>query len=510
MITFAAIGAIYLPDFSYGGGVRQQPGRTIRRRTRRRPTHRFLDWLRHSSADGVLSRIRLGTAGRSPRRRRWVLAVVLLGVALVPYPTLGAIGAPPAASCRLGCRAGTVPGMVSWTAPLPGAWDVVAGLTGITPASGLAYTAVGDGVAAVGAGLSVTAYSASTGKQRWQLTLTGFPAGSAIVSVRTWPGEVTAGVSYPAAGGRGAGRTEVVISDPAGLVTGRYPAATFGGAVAGSAQYTVIVGPDAVTSHDNATGRVRWQRPTGSVAPAWRTDGSYLYLTTSAGGVLGSAPVTGLRKIDMATGTELTVTPLEALSFRGTLSAAFDDVVLFTSAAGVTAYSGTSGAQLWTIRGAVPESTDPARHRIYLTRGSNIIGVDPQTGRITATASGSAVDGSAGVYVVRNGVALGLDQGANGDAWGYNLAAQRVTVASAGLPWPHYFVDLSGIGGSADPASRLVVIAACRQLAPSSLTQSSPSAPAASPPAPTPAVSPSAGASAGQACLKPELVALSL
>jgi hypothetical protein len=509
------------PDFSYGGGVRQQPGRTIRRRTRRRPTHRFLDWLRHSSADGVLSRIRLGTAGRSPRLRRWVLAVVLLGVALVPYPTLGAIGAPPAASCRLGCRAGTVtglvPGMVSWTAPLSGAWDVVAGLTGTTPASGLAYVSVGDGVAAVGTGLSVTGYSARTGKQRWQLTLPGFPAGSAIVSVRTWPGEVTAGVSYPAATGRGAGRTEVVISDPAGLVTGRYPAAAFGGAVAGSAQDTVIVGPDAVTSYDNATGHVRWQRPTGSVAQAWRTDGSYLYMTMSAGGVLGSAPVTALRKIDMTTGTELTVTPLEALSFPGTLSAAFDDVVLFTSAAGVTAYSGTSGAKLWTIGGAVPEGTDPGRHRIYLTRGSNIIGVDPQTGRITATASGSAVDGSAGVYVVRSGVALGLDQGANGDAWGYALAAQRVTVASAGLPWPHYFVDLSGIGGSADPASRLVVIAACSQLAPSSLTQ--PSSPSALAPvagtssassSPTPAVSPSAAANAGQPCLKPELVALSL
>jgi hypothetical protein len=493
--------------------VRQQPGRTIRRRTRRRPTHRFLDWLRHSSADGVLSRIRLGTAGRSPRKRRWVLAVVLVGVALVPYPTLGAIGAPPAASCRLGCRAGSVPGMVSWTAPLSGAWDVVAGLTGTTPASGLAYTSVGDGVVAVGTGLSVTGYSASTGQQRWQLTLTGFAAGSAIVSVRTWPGEVTAGVSYPAAKGHAAGRTEVVISDPAGLVTGRYPAAAFGGAVAGSAQDTVVVGPDAVTSYDNTTGRVRWQRPTGSVTQAWRTDGSYLFMTMAAGGVLGSAPVTALRKIDMATGTELTVTPLEALSFRGTLSAAFDDVLLFTSAARVTAYSGTSGAELWTIGGAVPEGTDPARHRIYLTRGSNIIGVDPQTGRITATASGSAVDGSAGVYVVRNGVALGLDQGANGDAWGYALAAQRVTVASAGLPWPHYFVDLSGIGGSADPASRMVVIAACSQLAPSSLTQPgspSASAPASSTSSPTPTVSPSAAANAGQPCLKPELVALNL
>jgi hypothetical protein len=74
------------------------------------------------------------------------------------------------------------------------------------------------------------------------------------------------------------------------------------------------------------------------------------------------------------------------------------------------------------------------------------------------------------------------------------------------LPWPHYFVDLSGIGGSADPASRLVVIAACSQLAPSSLTQ-----PASAPASPSAAASPSASASGtGQPCLKPELVALSL
>jgi hypothetical protein len=150
--------------------------------------------------------------------------------------------------------------------------------------------------------------------------------------------------------------------------------------------------------------------------------------------------------------------------------------VLFSSAAGVTAYGGATGALLWSMNGAVPESTDHRRHRIYLTEGSNLVGVDPLTGRVKATASGSAVNGSAGVYVVRSGVALGLDQGGNGDAWGYDLAVQRVTLAAAGLPWPHYFVDLSGVGGSADPASDLVIIAACTQLATSSPTQPSSSA----------------------------------
>jgi hypothetical protein len=484
--------------------VTQQRGRKISGRARRRGTPRVLGrmrQMRRRAARGVLGRIRMGTAGNSPRLRRWALAVVLLGVALVPYPTQGAVGAPPAAACRAGCRgygsgSGSVLSMIRWTTPLPGSWDVGSGLTGTEPASGLAYASVGDGVAAVGVGLTVYGYSSRTGALEWQDTLTGFPAGAAIVSVRTWPGEVTAGVSYqPAGSASAAKRTEVVISDLAGAQTGRYPAATFGGAVAGSPKYTVVVGPTAVTSYDNATGHVRWQRPTGQVAQAWRTDGNWLYVAESAGGFVDSAPVTALRRIDLATGDEFVVRPLESLEFDGTLSTAFDGVVLFSSSAGVTAYSGTTGAWLWSINGAIPESTDHRPHRIYLTKGSNLVGVDPLTGRVKATASGSAVNGSAGVYVVRSGVALGLDQGGNGDAWGYDLAVQRVTLAAAGLPWPHYFVDLSGVGGSADPASDLVIIAACTQLATSSPTQPSSSAAsgsAASGSATGPSVSPSA------------------
>jgi cell division septation protein DedD len=428
--------------------------------------------------------------------------------------------------------------MIRWTTPLSGAWDVLPGLSGTVPSGGLAYVSAGDGVVAVGTGLTVTGYSARTGARRWRATLTGFPAGAAIVSVRAWPGEVTAGVSYPSTA-RGPKRTEVALSDLAGVQLGRYSAAPFGGAVAASPVDTVIVGVATVTSYDNATGHIRWQRPTGQAAQAWRADGDFLYVADSAGGFAGSAPVTALRKINLATGTELLVQPLESLSFLGTLSAAYDGVVLFSSAAGVTAYSGTTGATLWTIPGAVPEGVDPQAKRIYLTRGDNLIGVVPQTGRIRSTASGSAVDGSAGVYVVRGGVALGLDQGTNGDAWGYDITAQRVTLASAGLPWPHYFVDLSGIGGSADPASNLVVISACTELAPTSPAQPVPSPTPTTPTStttpvtppgtstppsasasvgtsasaastPSPGITPSAAANASQGCLHPELVALNL
>jgi hypothetical protein len=505
--------------------------------------------MRQRAARGVFGRIRLGTAGTSPRLRRWALVLVLLGVALLPYPAFSAASGTPPAACRSGCRTGSVPSMIKWTQPLPGSWQVIPGLTGTVPASGLAYVSVGYGVAAVGAGLTVSGYSDMTGAPLWAEALTGFPAGAAIASVRTWPGEVTVGVSYTSAGHPE--RTEVVISGPTGTVTGRYPAAMFGGAVAGTSQYTVIVGPTAVTSYDNATGRVRWQLATGPVAQAWQTDGGTLYLAQSAGGFLGSAPVTALRQVNLATGTAYLIRPIEGVSFPGTLSAAFDGVVVFTTASGVTAYYGSTGAWLWSIAGAVPEGTDPRQERIYLTRESNLIAVNPLTGAVTATASGSAVDGSGGLYAVRDGVALGLDQGANGDAWGYDIAAQRVTLAAPGLGWPHYFVDLSGLGGSADPASDLVVIAACTQLAPSSPVSASPSAspsatpsgtPASSPPPTTTAptttapasptastttapASPTASASASasstpspsatppppvQGCLHPELVALNL
>jgi PQQ-like domain len=502
---------------------------------------RFYGRMRRRTDRGFLGRIHLGTAGPSPRLRRWALAAVLLGVALVPYPSPGAVTGAPASACRSGCRPGSVPSMITWIRPLPGSWQVISGLTGTVPASGLAYVSVGYGVTAVGIGLTVYGYSSKNGAPLWRDTLTGFPAGAAIASVRTWPGEVTAGVTYPRAGHLK--RAEVVISGPAGIPSGRYPAAVYGGAVEGSAQSTVIVGAKAVTSYDNATGHVRWSVPTGQVPQAWRADDGTLYVAQSAGGFLGSAPVTALLKVDMATGAEITVRPLEGLSYAGTLSAAFDGAVLFSSADGVTAYDGTTGAPLWSVHGTVPEGTDPRKDRIYLTAGSNLIAVNPATGRVTATASGSAVDASAGMYVVRDGVVLGLDQGADGDAWGYNLGAQRVTLAAAGLPWPHYFIDLSGVGGSADPVSDLVVIAACAQLAPapptsssSPTTSTSPTASASSassvPSGPSvtftaaPAVtgtgtsarsvsasstpSPGASGAAGQGCLRPELVALSL
>ena len=231
----------------------------------------------------------------------------------------------------------------------------------------------------------------------------------------------------------------------------------------------------------------------GAVAQDWRVDGDYVYMAESAAGYLGSAPVTALRRIDLNTGEQEVIEP-PGLSFQGTLSGAFNTVVLFSSGTGVTAYSGLDGVELWSIAGAVPEGTDPEQHRVYLTEGTSLIGVNPLTGQVTSTVSSSAVSGSAWTYVVRAGVALGMDSGSNGDAWGYDITAQRVVLSASGLPWPHYFVDLSGIGGSVGQSGSMVVIAACTQLAPAPPTPS-PAAPAS----PTANPSPSAGASASSA-----------
>jgi hypothetical protein len=226
-----------------------------------------------------------------------------------------------------------------------------------------------------------------------------------------------------------------------------------------------VVGPGAVTAYANSTGKPRWRKPTGSAAQFWQVDGSELYVTVAAGGYLGSQPVTALRRIDLATGVENVVRPAAA-AFHGTLSGLVDNVVLFSSNSGVTAYDGLTGLWLWSLRGAVPESTDPSQGRFYLTEGTSLLEVAPASGQVLARASGSAVAGSAGLFAVHNGVALGLDQGANGEAWGYDVGTQQVIWTASRVPWPHYFVDLGGLGGSAEPGGAKVIVATCGKLGP--------------------------------------------
>ena len=134
------------------------------------------------------------------------------------------------------------------------------------PAAGQAYVAVGGGIAVVGDGMTLTAYSLDHGRQLWQAVLPE-PAGASIISVRAWPGAVTVGILRPG----GVTRTEAVLSAATGAELQEYPAAVFGGAVAASFTTTVVVGLKGVTSYDNQTGRKRWYRPTVRTAPGART-----------------------------------------------------------------------------------------------------------------------------------------------------------------------------------------------------------------------------------------------
>ncbi len=308
---------------------------------------------------------------------------------------------------------------VRWAARLPGDWSAGGtggdGEGGTSPAVGQAYVAAGGTVAAVGSGLEVTAYTLATGQQAWQVELGAAP-GATIMSVRAWPGVVTVGLLAP----DGRSRTEVVLSAATGHELRRYPAAVFGGAVAASAKTTVVVGGSAVTGYDNATGQARWRRPVSGVR-SWQTDGQALYLAQSASGATGSAAVTAVAVIDLGTGAARTLSSPPGRPFTGTLAMAESGAVLFASPAGVTAYSGSSGGVLWTMGAAVPEGPDAAAGLAYLaSAGGTLLGVDPVTGTVLATVPASALPGSGAVYVVRDGIALGLGGGANGAAWEYS------------------------------------------------------------------------------------------
>jgi len=418
--------------------------------------------------------------------RRALLALVLVGAAVIP----GRASSQQAPHCT-GLRC-TSAGSVLWTSPLPGSWIAQSGVSGTVTGQDAAYAAVGGGVAVVGSGAEATAYQATTGAGLWHSALAGLPAGSAIVSVRMFAGVVAVGVQPPAGQG-GAARDEVILSAATGRQIRVFPSAAYGGAVAANSASTVIVGSTVVTAYANATGRVLWRRAIGSGTQTWRVSGLYLYVTDpSSKDAATSAPgVPALRRISLLTGTERIVRPSSG-SFPGTLSGVLDvampdggqprEVVLFSGSDGVAAYDGQSGEQLWPpMDSAVLELADSAQDVVYVASGSSLTGIDALSGKVLSHA---ALSVAASLYWVTDGVAFGLDQNALGEAWGYSLTAGRVVWTSTALPWPHFFVDLSGLGGSASRASDVVVLATCAQ------------------------VGPAAGATGAAPCARPELAAV--
>ncbi len=401
--------------------------------------------------------------------RRSALGLILIAVVVFPGGSASRGHKP----CRHAC---SVTGAVSWARPLTGIWDADSGAQGTVFAHGQAYAAIGGNVAAVGFGLTVDAFDAATGFPRWAATISGVPAGSAIMSVRAWPGLVTVGVEIGTGIGgvgvtgsgaagrqvavRSAEREEFVLDAVTGKQVRVYQAALFGGAVSANRKQTVIVGRNSVASYANATGKVIWRDLTGSAGQAWRVSGSQLFVTVSATGEVGTAPVTAVRQISLRTGSERLIQPT-GRSFDGRLSGAIDDVLLFSSGDGMRIYSDATGRLTGTRRGAVPEVFDPVLAVLYVDVRGALIGIDPVTGK---NERGTSYPGPPGTYGVRDGVALGLDPGAHGAAWGYDIARKHVIWTTRSLPWPHFFVDLSAIGGSVDPSSDRVLLVTCAKV----------------------------------------------
>jgi hypothetical protein len=379
--------------------------------------------------------------------RRALLAIVLVGAAVIP----GRASSHVAQHCT-GPRC-TAAGSVLWTTALPGSWLAEPGLSGTVTSQNGAYAGAGGGLAVVGTGATVTAFRESTGKRLWSVVLTGVPAGSAIVGVRAFRGVVAVGVAPPA--GQPDTRSEVILSSATGAEIRSYPAATYGGAVRADAATTVIVGADAVTAYDNTTGGVIWRHDTGLASQTWRVSGQTLYMTDSADSLGNRVPA--WRRIDLATGAERIVRP-ENGAVPGTLTYAVKGIVLFSGPGGVRAYSGETGKFLWHSAATGQELASSGQTTVYLTESNQLLGVKMSTGQ---TVSSAAISVTASLYWVNDGIALGLDQNSLGEAWGYNLRTSRIAWSSSALPWPHFFIDLSGLGGSASQATDIVLLATC-------------------------------------------------
>ena len=381
--------------------------------------------------------------------RRALLVVVLVGAVVIPSRAVSQ----QALHCAgPSCRAH---GSILWTAGLTGSWLAEAGVTGTVPSLDAAYAASGGGLAVLGQGLQVTGFRLRTGTRMWQTALTGLPDGSAIVGVRAFADVVAVGVQPPA--GEAPDRDEVMLSAATGQQIRTYPAAAYGGAIAADASSAVIVGPTDVTAYANATGRVLWSRTTGAPGQTWRVSGPYVYVA-QAGSPSG---VQLVRRINLGSGAVQVLRPSAHAGYPGTLSAVVDGTMLFSENGGEYAYSGQTGELLWPRDSSVLELADVGSGTVYLASGNTLSGVDVHSGTPLSTATLS-VAGS--LYWVARGVALGLDQDALGDAWGYDLVTRRVLWTSAALPWPHFFVDLSGLGGSASPADNVVLLASCARV----------------------------------------------
>src|SRR5215470_14245155 len=404
--------------------------------------------------EGRIQGVRFGRMAQVPWPRAALAA--LLAAVLVTGAIAARIGSQ---SCQRGgskCGFGRV---IRWSRMLPGSWIAQNGPDGTTPVQGQAYAAAGGGVAVIGFGATLSAYDAATGLPRWTETLRRVPAGSAIVSVRAWRSVITVGVATVgvASAGAASSRQEVVLDAATGRRLRSYLAARSGGAAWASRRRTVIVGLAAVGSYANATGRAIWRVPTGIAEQAWRVAGSKLYVTVTARGEIGTAPVTAVREIDLRTGEERLIQPPRGV-FDGMLTGVIDGVLLFSGSSGLSSYSLATGHLIAQRPGAVLEGADPVQVVLYADVAGVLTGIDP----VTLQDEPDPVAGiPQGVYGVRAGVAVGVSPGPNGAAWGYSIAKRRIIWTARPLPWPHFFADALGVSGSVEHGASTALVVTC-------------------------------------------------
>jgi hypothetical protein len=274
----------------------------------------------------------------------------------------------------------------------------------------------------------------------------------------------------------GVERYEVMLSAATGRQIRIYPAATYGGAVAANDATTVIVGTHAIIAYDNESGRSRWSRAIGPTGQTWRVTGSTIYVTGGSA-TAGGTGLTALRRIDLRTGAQRIVrlkpkgSCVSSAAIPGSLSDAVGNVVLFSGADGVQAFDGTNGQGLWCRALAEVELADSGQSTVYLASGNRLLGLNILTGRDMSTAPISV---AASLYWVTSDVALGLDENGLGEAWGYDLKTRRIVWTSGSLPWPHFFVDLSGLGGSLSPGGAIALLATCENVGNAATANSAP------------------------------------
>ena len=213
------------------------------------------------------------------------------------------------------------------------------------------------------------------------------------MSVRAWPGVVTVGLLAPG----GPSRTEVVIDARDGRRAAPVPGRGVrrrGRGLGRDHRGRRLRHRDQLRQRDRAGPLAAPDRRRASPG---RSTGRRSTWRSPRAASSGSSPVTALQVINLADGTERTLSSPLGSPFSGTLAMAADGAVLFASSAGVTAYSGSTGGALWTHGRRGGRGDRPGgRAGLPRRRGRHAARRRPADRPVRATVPGSAVAGRGG------------------------------------------------------------------------------------------------------------------